>query len=258
MFKSITQRYLSRNFLCIIVLGIVFIIFAGTIRLKSKQDQIVYFPGKPLINFDEIKIDREVLLRNKMAFYKRSLGTNQKNKSWQQDIQRYLTRVSPYFQNRSICADYWIVFFDWSEIVLETAKRLPNWCIVVVIERDDDIGKVTPNVFRLTGIIQRELAMISPFYQASILSPKDLYTTRKNLGYLWAIYHEATIIWDVDHTNEMIISQSVLPFPFNETIEAVTVSNYNSTLFNPYLFFASNINPLWPRGYPFRLFQVSH
>jgi hypothetical protein len=122
---------------------------------------------------------------------------------------------------------------------------------------DEEINELTPNIFRLTGVIQRELAMISPFYQAALLSPNDIYTARKNLGYLWAIYHEAKVIWDFDHTNEMVIDQSVLPFPLGETIEAATVSNYNSTLFNPYLFFVSNINPMLPRGYPFRLYKVS-
>ena len=261
MFKIIAQRYYSRNLIGLIALSILIIILIGTTRSKPEEDdnvevEFVYSTRKPLINFDEIKIDHELALRNKMAFYKRSLGTKEKNKTWQQEIQRFLTRVSPHFQNRSICADYWIVFYEYSEIVLETGKRLPTWCIVFVMKGDEETDPLTQNIFRLTGVIQRELAMISPFYQAALLSPQDLYTARKNLGYLWAIYHEAKVIWDFDHTNEMIIDQSVLPFPISETIQAATVSNYNGTLFNPYLFFASNINPILPRGYPFRLYRV--
>ncbi|CAF4345670.1 unnamed protein product, partial [Adineta steineri] len=139
---------------------------------------------------------------------------------------------------------------NFSTSVLETAKRLSKWCIVIVVENRLDNIKVTENIFFLNATIQNELAKISPFYKASLLYAKQHHIVQKNLGYLWAVLHGAIMIWDFDNDNELIVNESTFSTSLNETMEVLTVPNHNSTLFNPYPFFVSNPKKLWPRGYP--------
>ncbi|CAF1134273.1 unnamed protein product [Adineta steineri] len=144
----------------------------------------------------------------------------------------------------------WAVVVNFSTSVLQTAKRLSKWCIVIVVENRPNNIKVTENIFFLNATIQNELAKISPFYKASLLYAKQHHIVHKNLGYLWAILHGAIMIWDFDNDNELIVNESTFSTSLNETMEALTVPNHNSTLFNPYPFFVSNPKKLWPRGYP--------
>jgi hypothetical protein len=212
-----------------------------------------------VINFDDIKYDKDRHLHRRILANRRSLAANKKNTNWQQEIRGFLTRVSPHFRNGSVCSNYWAVAVEFSRNVLETAKQLPNWCIVLVSDGQEQIPpKLADNIFILNGIIQYELAQISAFYKESLLLPKGLYSVQKNLGYLWAIFHGATMVWDFDSVNELIVNQSVLSIPLNETVEVFTIPNHNSTLFNPYSVFASNFERICSRGYPFRSFKVSY
>lgn len=261
-FSTIVQRYISRNqrinVLCIVVFSTMAMIFIGTTRLHSVRNSTLAYTRSPPINFDNITIDPYFLLRKRIIANKLSLATYQKNNGWQQKIQNFLTRVSPHFQNRSICANNWAVVVEYSENIPETAKLLPNWCIVLVFEGEETIPKLPENIFVLNGTVQYELAKISAFFKESLRLPKGFYSVQKNLGYLWAIFHEATMIWDFDHTVQLIVNQSVLFIPLNETIDVLTVPNHNSTLFNPYAFFALKVDILWSRGYPFQAIIVSY
>jgi len=233
-------------------------IFIGTTRLHSALNSTVDYTRSSPINFDNIKIDPYFLLRKRIMSNKLSLATYQKNQTWQQEIQNFLTRVSPHFQNKSICANNWAVVAEYSFNIPETAKRLPNWCIVLVCEGEETTPKLPENIFVLNGTVQYELAKISAFFKESLRLPKGLYSVQKNLGYLWAIFHEATMIWDFDNTIELVVNQSVLFIPLNETINVLTVPNHNSTLFNPYAFFALKVDIFWSRGYPFQAMNVSY
>ena len=260
--SNINQRYPTQTypiiFCCILLLGsaVMFVLATTQFEPKAKHDTLDDM-SQMLVDFDQIQIDHDLLLRRRMLLYTQNFGMNQRRAKWQQDLQAFLIRHSPFYQNRSICADYWLVTFRFVDIIFDTANRLPNWCIVIVMEGDDYIGIAPRNIFRLTGVIQQELAQISSFVKESLLLPKGLYTIQKNLGYLWAIFHQATVIWDFDNINEIIINQTVLPFPLNDTVNAWSIPNYMKPLFNPYTCFVTNkIEGFWSRGYPFQSFGV--
>ena len=259
--SNIVQQYPTRTyrmiFVCVLLLGTVVMFVLATTQFDSKFNvDLSDDASDTFIDFDQIQIDQNLLLRRRILFYTRLSTNDQKKTKWEHDLHMFLKQNSPFYQNRTICADYWIVTFRFMDILLDTAHRLPNWCIVIVMEGDDYIGIVPPNIFRLTGVIQQELAQISLFFRESLLLPKGLYTVQKNLGYLWAIFHQATVIWDFDHVNEIVINQTVLPFPLKDKIDAWTMNNYMKPLFNPYTCFQSDIGYLWPRGYPFQSFVV--
>lgn len=260
--SNINQRYPTRIypmiFACILLLGSAVMLILATTQFESKSSSDALDEmSEVLIKFDRIQLDQDLLLRRRMLHHTQHSGIDQRRAKWQQDLQALLMRHSPFYQNRSICADYWLITFNFLDIIFDTANRLPNWCIVIVMEGEDYIGAAPPNIFRLTGQIQQELAQISSFVKESLLLPKGLYTVRKNLGYLWAIFHQATVIWDFDNINEIIVNQTVLPFPLNETLNAWTIPNYMKPLFNPYTCFGTNnIQEFWSRGYPFQSFGV--
>lgn len=261
-FSITIQRYFSRNqqmnFLCILIFSTIAMIFIGTASFQSALNRPVKTPTTPrLINLDDVITDQYIHLRERVISNKLNLAAKQMNKTWKRDIQTFLTRVSPFYQNRSICADYWAVVIEFSENIIETAKRLPNWCIILVYEGQEYTPNLPANVFILDGIIQQKLAKISEFYKESLLLPRGLYSVQKNLGYLWAIFHEVKMIWDIDSINELIVNQSVLLFPLSETIEVVTVLNHTGIMFNPYSLFTTQYNLIWTRGFPFQEARVS-
>jgi hypothetical protein len=207
--------------------------------------------------FQGIEVDPLLPFPKQIIPYSPVLAGIQKNISWQQEIQKFLTEVSPHFRNRSICTNQWGVAVDITREVFEAANQLSNWCIVIVVGEQQCPDKVNENVFLLNKTIRYQLAKISAFYKESLLLPNDRYTLLKNLGYLWAIFHEATIIWDFDLIDDLIVNRSALLPSLNETVEAINVLNYNHTLFNPHSFFKSNWEPVWSRGYPFKSINVS-
>jgi hypothetical protein len=233
-------------------------IFIGMILFQQRLYSPVNSSDMLWLTLRNIKTDGRLLWEKKIIYYNRSFVGIQKNISWKQEIQKFLTQVSPYFRNRSICADYWGVTVDATKEVLETARRLSDWCIVIVVGDQQYPDKIGENVFLLNKTIRYELAKISAFYKESLLLPNDRYTVLKNLGYLWAIFHEPTIIWDFDIAADMALSENALQVSLNETVEALHVLHHNNTLFNPHLFFISNWKHVWPRGYPFQYTFVSY
>jgi len=71
---------------------------------------------------------------------------------------------------------------------------------------------------------------------------------RKNLGYLYAIYHGAKTIYDFDDDNELISSIPNFNNIFWEKVE-------NTDVFNPYPLFISLNDVAWPRGFPLTQIQ---
>ncbi|CAF0920099.1 unnamed protein product [Adineta ricciae] len=175
------------------------------------------------------------------------LSNTEKNNDWLAEIQKFLKRISPHFQTKSICSNYWAVTVNMSDGVLKTAKQLPNWCIVVVVSHSPKHHmKISENIFILNKTIQSELAKISLFYKESLSLSDHLHTAQKNLGYLWAIYHNAKIIWDFDNIEEMLVNETILELLLNDQIESLTIPNHNGTFFNPHQYFISKPNFLFP------------
>lgn len=174
----------------------------------------------------------------------------------QVEMRRFLTRISPHFNNISTCKNHWVVVVDISENVIEMAKRLSKWCIVIVIEDKQKTNQIGTNTFYLTAETRKEIGKLSPFFATMRQLSADHYTARKNAGYLWAILHNATIIWDFHKDNKLIVEESTL-LSFSKTMNALTVPNHHSTLFNPYPFYQATMQPIWPRGFPSQFINVS-
>jgi STELLO glycosyltransferases len=75
---------------------------------------------------------------------------------------------------------------------------------------------------------------------------------RKNLGYLYALSHGASVIWETDD-DTFIREELPDPHVLFENSDRYMVSG-DSKVFNPYIFFAPD-SGLWPRGFPLK--QVS-
>ena len=75
---------------------------------------------------------------------------------------------------------------------------------------------------------------------------------RKNLGYLWAIQHGATEIYETDDDNELITPD----LPSFEGLQLYTYNSTNRTVVNPYAYFG--YPGIWPRGYPLDQIMDSH
>ncbi len=99
---------------------------------------------------------------------------------------------------------------------------------------------VPDNVYYLTVHVQKKLAVFSPFVKQLPWN----HFGRKNVGYLWAILHNASYIWDFDDDNK-------LQRKFPELMAAnIHVSMYtkHTNLSNPCLNFGQR--HMWPRGFP--------
>ncbi|CAF1397638.1 unnamed protein product [Rotaria sp. Silwood1] len=173
-------------------------------------------------------------------------------------MREYLIRISPHFNKRSICTTHWIVVVNVSNSILKTAKRLPSWCIVIVVGEGQRIDQVRRNVFYLTAEIQDELAKRSAFFKVIRYWSKHHYAAQKNASYYWAMLHKATAIWDFNHDNELIVNERTLRLLFHEQVDALTVPNHRNTLFNPYPFFLMSTQQIRPRGFPPRSINVSN
>ncbi|CAF3889921.1 unnamed protein product, partial [Rotaria sp. Silwood1] len=172
-------------------------------------------------------------------------------------MREYLIRISPHFNKRSICTTHWIVVVNVSNSILKTAKRLPSWCIVIVVGEGQRIDQVRRNVFYLTAEIQDELAKRSAFFKVIRYWSKHHYAAQKNAGYYWAMLHKATAIWDFNHDNELIVNERTLRLLFHEQVDALTVPNHRNTLFNPYPFFLMSTQQIRPRGFPPRSINIA-
>ena len=145
-------------------------------------------------------------------------------------------------------------------------SKLRNWCLVIVgdmITPEDehkDLAK-RENVFFLSASYQKQNMESNSFIK---LMPFNSFA-RKNIGYLFAIYHGAKVIYDFDDDNvlapledETTIS---LPFIYKERVdfESTALVKYveesgqdddDSLTFNPYAYMNPSHAHSWPRGFP--------
>ncbi|EGT36658.1 hypothetical protein CAEBREN_29663 [Caenorhabditis brenneri] len=144
----------------------------------------------------------------------------------------------------------WIVVTSIS-YPTEDVKRLASfddWNLVVVADTKTPLDWKLDNVHFLSVEYQEQL----PFSLVKSLPYKSY--TRKNIGYLYAIYHGAEWIYDTDDDNKPY-GLGLKQFDYEDTVSGVRyrVQNESSEgilerLFNPYQFFG--MDQMWPRGFP--------
>lgn len=155
---------------------------------------------------------------------------------------------------------------------IKVFNQIKSWCLLIIADSasplDYDINaglededERIANVVYLSLKRQHELARVIPLFK---LLPFN-HLGRKNLGYVYAIWHGARYIWDFED-DVMILSRfrTKLHPPGLDGDEAVNSSktqqgsyevhvpkgSYNADVFNPFPVFGASHNPSWPRGFP--------
>lgn len=146
-----------------------------------------------------------------------------------------LLTSTPFF---SYCYDKWIVVttIQYPTPALKKLASLPDWQLIVVGD------KKTPQDWHLDNCIYLDVEKQKQLsYSIIPLLPWNHYS-RKNIGYLYALEHGASLIYETDDDN-LILNLTYLPE--NCILNSVTCQQ---DCFNIFAFFG---HPnVWPRGYP--------
>jgi hypothetical protein len=124
--------------------------------------------------------------------------------------------------------------------------QLPDWKVVVVGDEKTPGDWYIPGVIFLSIEDQEKLP-----YKIIKLLPRNHYS-RKNIGYLYAIEHNARIIYETDDDNTLLY-ENIVHLPL---YSKCLMYDTNQLTVNPYAYFGQA--SVWPRGYPLRrIFQSS-
>ncbi|XP_046546913.1 probable glycosyltransferase STELLO1 [Haliotis rubra] len=140
----------------------------------------------------------------------------------------------------TVSSDRWIVvttIFDPTPDIKFMAE-IPGWKLVVVGDTKTPKDWRHPNCEFLSLEDQRSLG-----FESESLVPEGSYA-RKTVGYLFAIAHGATVIYETDDDNRPL--DNLKSFIIDPTMWGILYRG--ERLFNPYRHFGQPT--LWPRGYP--------
>ena len=137
-----------------------------------------------------------------------------------------------------------------SDSVRKIAQSKDSWCLVIVGDK-----KTPSREAYLEGIgaaNNKDVVFLSPEDQdrlypllSNVIPWNEM--ARKNLGYMYAIKHGASLIWDFDDDN-----MNILPADIVEATKKYRIpcSGFSNHLFNTYPYFDVNETHTWPRGFP--------
>ena len=143
--------------------------------------------------------------------------------------------------------------------VADLASR-KDWCVVVV----GDLSG--PREFRLADSTKAFVIFLDSEFQSQLAASSSFVNTlpwrsfgRKNVGYLYAIFHGASVIWDFDDDNQIIVSN--FPPSMDPTSPSFDVlwaqeagaTSGNLSVLNVYHGLGCTVWPCWPRGFPLSL-----
>jgi hypothetical protein len=167
----------------------------------------------------------------------------------------YVTKLAAlfFFFNTTLYAynhdeSKWIVVttINYPTQAIKKLSSLPGWNVVIVADKKTPSGWQTPGCIFLS--VEDQLSLN---YQIIPLLPWNHYC-RKNIGYLYAIEHGATIIFDTDDDNTPV-TDSIDYLP---SLAPVLVAETTEACINPHLFFGQPTT--WPRGYPLEKILVNN
>lgn len=135
--------------------------------------------------------------------------------------------------------DKWIVVttIQYPTQALEKLAKIDGWHLVVVADKKTPADWHLDNCDFLSVEMQDKLP-----YKIIQLLPWNHYS-RKNIGYLYAIEHGASIIYETDDDNYLIDTIAYLP-EHKQTLQYVT----DAIAMNTYADFGQPL--VWPRGFP--------
>jgi hypothetical protein len=154
-------------------------------------------------------------------------------------IRSKVDSVKNCIQTKDVINDKWIVVTTINSPT-EAIKKLTQqvgWQVVVVGDEKTPKDWNLPNCIFLSPEIQESLG-----YKIVKVLPWNHYC-RKNIGYLYAIQHGASIIYETDDDNLLKGPLTFLP----EQSE-IKLYKTNAITVNPYRYFGQS--DVWPRGYP--------
>jgi hypothetical protein len=151
--------------------------------------------------------------------------------------------------------------------VIRQSEQL-GWCLVVVGD------KKGPRYYNLSTAVNVTI-FLDVEQQLQFLGKNQLGTIlpwnhfgRKNIGYLFAIYHRARAIFDFDDDNLLVSKRTLILVPghahhghsgpVTNVFHAEAPVEYNYTVINPYPLLGSNVDSSWPRGYPLLEIKSTH
>ena len=151
-----------------------------------------------------------------------------------------------YLPETNPTCDKWVVItsiFEPTETVRQLAMD-SEWCVVVVGDKNGPTEYDVEGVIYLTPEDQMNLP-----YNILDLLPWNHFG-RKNVGYLYAVHHGASVIYDVDDDNSLINSEYGVPHTESSVKDTNTfIIGPDSSVHNPYGCFGGPTN-VWPRGFP--------
>ena len=159
----------------------------------------------------------------------------------------YVCSVILSLEGATCCQNKWIVVttIQYPTAQLKKLASIPDWRLVVIGD------KKTPTDWHLDNCDYLSPdAQLSLGYKLALLLPWNHYG-RKNIGYLYAIAHGATLIYDTNADNEPIDGLHPL-----SNFETLPVLRSNDICVNIYHYFGQPA--VWPRGYPLNLIHASH
>ena len=167
----------------------------------------------------------------------------------------------PWQKDENLRCDKWAVVApsdsEWVSEAVRRQVRLHDWCLVIVFEKKPSVnydpgwypGRGNKAVIYLTQDDRKSLSDI-PWSD----------TERKVFGYLYAITHGATVIWDFDDNNMLKFwipgaapkgAPSIeTTIPVTESIEVREPQGHTWPTYNPYPALGAPKLPSWPRGLP--------
>eukprot|EP00906_Rhabdomonas_costata_P020517 RCo029880 len=144
------------------------------------------------------------------------------------------------------CEKWVVVTTIWKPSrALKQAAALPNWCMVVVLD------KKTPTPFELPSpdrvVILGVNDQTNLPYRIIPHLPWNHFG-RKNVGFLYAVAHGAKVVYDCDDDNELIVENDPKKSIPLELDNELRVTAPLLETFNPYPVFGNQGG--WPRGFP--------
>ena len=162
----------------------------------------------------------------------------------QNELQRTTNYKESIFNNYTkpkACRNWVVVttIFLPSDSVRKVAE-LDGWCLVVVADKKSSLSYDLDNIIYLTVQDQQELTR---HYNFIGQIPWNHFG-RKNVGYFYAMLHNAEYIFDLDDDN--VLKQKDLSLP--KSVMRILATNCSA--FNIYLYMNASTYPSWPRGFP--------
>ena len=169
--------------------------------------------------------------------------------------------------NQSFTCERWAVVAPadskWVSEAVRRQARLQDWCLVIVFDKEPNVtydpewyqGRGNKAVVFLT---RDDVQILAELALLKILPWKEF--GRKLIGYIYAIAHGATVIWDFDDSNmlKFWIPGAAPPgapsleaiIPNTESIKVREPQGHSWTTYNPHPALQPPSLPSWPRGLP--------